>query len=79
MRAKFVKAEPTKEGITYTLKSELDKAALHQAVDLQGEDCIIEIADKQELIKTDRIKTDRIMQIFDSLILALKEEHDNNK
>lgn len=74
MRAKFVKAEPTKEGITYTLKSELDKAALHQAVDLQGEECIIEIADKRE-----PIKTDRIMQIFDSLIAALKEEHDNNK
>ena len=74
MRAKFIKAEPTKEGITYTLKSELDKAALHQAVDLQGEDCIIEIADKQE-----PIKTDRIMQIFDSLIAALKEEHDNNQ
>ena len=74
MRAKFVKAEPTKEGITYTLKSELDKAALHQAVDLQGEECIIEIADKQETIKTDRI-----MQIFDSLISALKEENENNK
>jgi len=74
MIAKFIKAEPTKEGITFTLKAEFDKAALHEAVDLQGEECIIEKADLQV-----NIKTDRIMQIFDSLIAALKEEHDNNK
>jgi len=74
MRAKFIKAEPTKEGITFTLKSEFDKTALHEAVDLQGEECNIELA-----VKENTIKTDRIMQIFDSLIAALKEEHDANK
>jgi uncharacterized OsmC-like protein len=74
MIAKFIKAEPTKEGITFTLKAEFDKAALHEAVDLQGEECNIELS-----VKENTIKTDRIMQIFDSLIAALKEEHDNNK
>ena len=73
MRAKFIKAEPTKEGITYTLKSEFDKSALHEAVDLQGEDCIIEKSEQQETIKTDRI-----MQIFDNLIDAIRKEHDDN-
>lgn len=44
IRAKFIKAVPTEEGITYTLKGESDKTALHSAVDLQGEECFIGIA-----------------------------------
>ena len=41
IRAKFIKAVPTEEGITYTLKGETDKVALHSAVDMQGEECVI--------------------------------------
>ena len=41
IRAKFWKAVPTDEGLTYYLKGPKDKASLHDAVDLQGEECLI--------------------------------------
>ena len=45
IRAKFVKAFVTEEGITYTLKGEKSKDVLRAAVDLQDENCIIELAE----------------------------------
>ena len=72
IHAKFVKAEKTEKGITYTLKGEDNKTALHEAVDLQGEDCIIDSAKD-----TSEPKTDEIMAIFDRLIQVIKREHDN--
>lgn len=48
IKAKFIKATPIEGGITYILKGERTKDALRAAVDLDNEDCIIEIADKQE-------------------------------
>lgn len=37
INARFVKATPTKEGITYTLQGERNKQALHAAAELQDE------------------------------------------
>jgi len=74
MIAKFIKFEPTDKGLTIILQTEKSKDHMRELVELMGEDCIIEKADLQV-----NIKTDRIMAIFDSLIQALREEHDNNK
>ena len=42
IKARFIKATPTEDGITYTLKGPKDKTSLHAAVDLQDQDCTIE-------------------------------------
>ena len=43
IKAKFIKATPIEGGITYILKGERTKDALRAAVDLDNEDCIIEL------------------------------------
>lgn len=47
IKARFVKAYSTEDGITYTLKGEKSKLALRLAADLQDEDCYILIADSE--------------------------------
>jgi len=72
MIAKFKKFEPTDKGLTLILHTDKNIENMRELVEFMGKDCDIVIAGKQYIPKTDRI-----MQIFDSLIAALKEEHDS--
>lgn len=48
IKAKFIKAYPTEDGITYMLKGEKSKQALRLAADLQDEDCLLSLALERE-------------------------------
>ena len=63
IKARFEKATPTQDGITYVLKGERTKDALRAAVDLDNEDCVIELADKTPEPSADTIP-DAIRQIW---------------
>ena len=49
INARFIKAEPTKDGITFILKAQKTKANMRLAVDLMDEECEISIATKVSL------------------------------
>ncbi len=48
IKARFVKASPTQDGITYVLQGQKDKADLHAAVDLQDVECSISQAEETD-------------------------------
>lgn len=68
IKARFIKATPTKEGITYILQGERSKDALRAAVDLDNELCTIDIAEPD----TAKQETALIMQVFDGMIADVK-------
>ena len=55
IKAKFIKATPIEGGITYILKGERTKDALRAAVDLDNEDCTIDLAFNKSLPDHDSI------------------------
>jgi len=50
INARFIKAEPTKDGITFILKAQKTKANMRLAVDLMDEECEISIKTKESSI-----------------------------
>ncbi len=65
IKAKFVKAFVTEAGITYTLKGEKNKEVLRSAVDLQDENCIIDLAEGKAISPPDE-DTKNLMFLIES-------------
>ncbi len=68
IKARFIKAFVTEEGITYTLKGEKSKNVLRSAVDLQDENCIIDL------------EVEKVINIMDEAsknLFALIQEYGN--
>jgi flagellar capping protein FliD len=42
IKARFIKATPTLEGVTYTLQGPKDRVSQHSAVELADKECIID-------------------------------------